>query len=183
MGRQKEALALAAEAKADPALASPYEIEGLLADHDNRPAEAAAAFAKAADMKSTNYYAYYRAAEGAGLAPDARVRLLEQAVALNGQFIYAYEALANALGSNPTKAVDVLIKAVQVDPQDLDLRVRLANILLQLSRWNDAATVGRGAVPMAVTQEERQTVQRILDVAARGASLPSRGAPPPGRAQ
>ena len=64
MRRPVEARAAIAEArKADPKAAGSYVAEGILADRDNKVDEAKAAYTKAAELESTNAYAYFRLAQ------------------------------------------------------------------------------------------------------------------------
>ena len=97
MRRPVEARAAIAEArKADPKAAGSYVAEGILADRDNKLDEAKAAYTKAAEVESTNAYAYFRLAQLTWQPNASKETLaaieqhLTKAVGFNTRFADAY---------------------------------------------------------------------------------------------
>jgi hypothetical protein len=190
MGRPVEARALAAEAaKADPALAGPWEIEASLLDREKRTAEAKAAYAKAAAAGSKRAHVYYRLAQ-LEWTPDAdkaaREGLaanLEKARALDPESADTLAFLADLRVDldQPEEALALATKAVEIEPAESYHRLARARALWALQRSDEAVAMARSALAAADSDDERRHAQSFLDFAAR-AGGPSAAARPSARA-
>jgi tetratricopeptide (TPR) repeat protein len=163
-------------AEPDPAL---FEVEGVLSDIEQKPDDARAAYAKAVELGSTNFLAFYRAATlmiGANADADAFAaadRLLKRAVALNDRFAASYAALgetAMRLGRG-ADAVAVAKHAVALDPGSVSNRLSLARVFWGLSQKDDALRQAREALAIARTEDEKHAAQQLIDFMARPVSL------------
>ena len=176
MGRPVEARALAAEAaKADSALPGPWEIEAALVDSADRPDEAMAAYAKAAQAGSKKSHVYYRLAQ-LEWAPSAdkeqlekRAARLETARELDPGNANALSFLAEVRSSlgQQEEALQLATRAVQADPAVTYHRMALARVLLSLRRADDAVRMAESALKTADSEAERQEVRQFLDFATR----------------
>jgi hypothetical protein len=170
--------AIATARKVSPESPGSYEAEALLADVDRKLDEARAAYTKAADLKSSNGYVYYRLAVlNWGSSPDAETRdrieaLLRRSVALNDAYAPAYALLADAvaMGATPAAAVEFAIKGAQLAPGQSSTRLTLARVLLRNSRRDEARGHALAARQLADSEEERKEAQQLIDFIARNAS-------------
>ena len=175
MRRPVEARAAIAEArKADPKAAGSYVAEGILADRDNKLDEAKAAYTKAAELESTNAYAYFRLAQLTWQPNASKETLaaieqhLTKAVGFNMRFADAYAWLGEVrvyLG-NPD-AVGLIRRAITLDPTEASYRLRAASVLLNQGKAAEARADAQAALALAETDEERREAQRLLDAAQR----------------
>lgn len=179
MGRPVESRALLAEgAKAEPAHPGLFEVEGLLLDREQKPAEARAAFGKAVELGSKRAQVFYRVAQltrppsGAdGPTNEKIATLLEKALALDPQSARAMSFLADIrsdLGQNE-EAMDLAQKAVKLEPESMYHRLALARALWNGQRTEEAVAAARSALSAAETDQERGYAQRFLDFAAQAA--------------
>jgi tetratricopeptide (TPR) repeat protein len=171
MQRPLEARALVAEAvREDPALASPYEVEGLLSDMEGKPDAARAAYAKAAELGSTNAYAYYRYAQLSwSETPDRTAlekmeRSLEQTIKLDSNFAPGYAFLADVTIDleKPDKALGFARRAVALEPESSSNHVVVARALARLSRPAEALPEAEKALALAKSPQERQRAEQLL---------------------
>jgi tetratricopeptide (TPR) repeat protein len=164
-----EARALLAESrKTDAASPRSYEVEGMLLDRENKRAEAQSAFEKAEQLKSENFYTYFRLAiltwPDKGVSPDTEKRL-RRAAALNEAHASTQAMLADALLS-AKRAEDALApakRAVTLDPRGVQPRLSLARVLWALMNRAEARGVARSALLAARTDEERQQAKQLID--------------------
>lgn len=172
MGRTAEARAAADEARrAEAQLPSPYEVDGTLLDGERKFDDARAAYAKAVDLGSTNFYAHYRLAAltfraGADADRMAAVKsTLERAVALNGRYAPAHALLAevNARLKHSDEAMAAALRAISLEPGSVHHRLSLARVLWALSRPDDAKSEARRAMTMARSDSDRQDVQELIN--------------------
>jgi len=156
-----------------------FEVEAVLYDIEQKPEEARVAYAKAVELGSTNFLAYYRAATlMTGANADAAAfatadQLLKRAVTLNDRFAGAYAALGETamhLGRGAEAVADGK-RAVTLDPASVWHRLSLARIFWGLSQRDDALRQAREALAMARTEEERRAAQQLIDFMARPVSL------------
>ncbi len=162
--------AIEAATKANPTSAGAYEVEAILLDAEQKTAEAQAAWGKAVELGSTNYYAHYRWAVLAGPRTSADVRgrveeALTRATTLNSQFAPAFEMLASVRlqANRADHALVAAQRAVQLDPAQIVYRLTFARALMALSRRDEAVKAAQQALELARTDGERQTVQRFLE--------------------
>jgi TonB family protein len=181
-GRVADARVLLNRMKAsDPKSARAYELDGLAFDRERKAPDARQAYAKAADLGSTNFYTYARLAALATPAADAplvatRQKLLAKAIELNNLHAPSFAALTNVMlaANQPEGALGLAQRAATLEPDRFAYRMLLGRVLARLSRRADVQTTAQAALALAVTDAERQEVQALLDSLDR----PS----PPGRA-
>lgn len=169
--RPKEARALIAEAqKADPAFPESHVVEALLLDGEQKPDEARAAFAKAADLGSSSAYAHYRLA-GLLWRPDAeRETLLEiekrlhRAIQLNNRYADAYSWLGEIKAVlDSADAMGLVARAIALEPREASHRLRAAFVLGRQGKLDEAEVQARTALTLAESDEERRRAQELLD--------------------
>jgi tetratricopeptide (TPR) repeat protein len=173
MRRPVDARALGQEAmRVDPALAAPYEVEGLLCDMEGNTDGASTAYARAVDLGSTNFYAHYRhaqllwhpTADQAALGPVARS--LERTIELNADWAAGHSFLADVKTDlqDAEAAVVLARRAVALEPGASYHRATLARVLARLSKPAEALQEAEKALALAKNATERQ---RAADLVAR----------------
>jgi tetratricopeptide (TPR) repeat protein len=176
MRRPAEARALIDEArKSEASAAASYEVEGLLLDSAGQADAARAAFAKAVELDSKNFYPHYRLATIMwGTRPDpetlSRIEaLLDRAAALNPRSAASFALLADARIrlDRASTALTPAHRAVAVDPGDSDHRLTLARVLWALSRSDEAVAQARTGRALAKTDRQRSNAQELLDFFAK----------------
>jgi tetratricopeptide (TPR) repeat protein len=170
-GRLAEARRLEQEAiRADAALAAPYEAEGLLCDREEKTDEGRAAYAKAVELGSTNFFAHYRHAQLLWRpSPDPETlgrieKSLLRAAELNGDFAPAYSYLADVrIDQGQTEAaVGLARRAVTLEPVKSYHRCILARALARVSNREEALQEAQKALALARTASERQRAEEML---------------------
>ncbi len=172
--RPVEARAAVAEArKANPNCADCYVVEGMLADRDDKDAEAKAAFAKASELDSTSAYAYYRYASLLWQPNTPRDVLVEvekqlaKAIALNTRFADAYAWLGQVRATLGTgDGVSLIRRAITLEPLDPAHRIRAAQVLLRQGKALEARTEAQAALELATDDATKREAQSLLDRAA-----------------
>lgn len=160
MGRAGEARALIEEArKAEPNSPDAYAAEAQLLIRDDKRDEAKAAFAKAAELGSTNAIVYYRAARslwGSERTADATLQQMEKylvkATELNPNYPEAFAELGDvrsALKKSPDDVIPILASAVKLDPFDPWIRLTVARAFWRLDKREEARNVARIALALA----------------------------------
>jgi len=182
MGRPVEARALAAEAAAaDPQSPGPYEIEAQLLDREDHADKARDAFAKAAELRSSRAFVYYRLAQlewRAGF-DESRIKKqlehLERAHELDPADANTLSFLADTLSAlgRPQEALPLARHAVEKDPASSYHRLTLARVGLDLGAVDEAITLARSALTAADDDGERQRTQEFLDSLLRLKSRPT----------
>ncbi len=171
MRRPVEARALIDEArKLDPNLPAPYEVAGILADAERKTEDARAAYAKAAELGSTNFYAYHRWAVLMGRPADAEGRAqversFTRAVELNSSYMPSHALLADVktqLG-HPDEALVLAARAVSLEPGRTQGRLALARALAAASRFAEAQKEAREGLAVAVSDIEKTNAQQLID--------------------
>ena len=182
MGRPTEARASIDEArKLDPNNAGSFVAEGLLFDKNGERDQARTAFNKAADLGSSNAYAYYRSAVlkwPAGPQPDQQVlkemeTALSRATELNGSYADAYASLAEvraALRKPAPEVLPLLVRAVELEPSSAWHRLTAAYVFWRYDNIADARKAAQAALSLADTEKERAEAQSLLS------QLPNEGA-------
>ncbi len=186
MNRPVEARAAIAEArKGDPKAAASYVAEGLIADREDKTDEARAAYTKAAELETTNAFAYYRLAQLTWQPNASKETLaaveqhLTKAVGFNTRFAAAYAWLGEVrvyLG-NPD-GIGLIRRAITLDPTEARYRLRAANVLMNQGKPVEARADAQTALALAESDQERQEAQRLLDAATRAAAAPAPAARP-----
>jgi tetratricopeptide (TPR) repeat protein len=182
LGRPAEARALIADArKTEPTAPASFEVEAFLFETEGKTEEARTAYAKAIELGSTHYFAYYRWAALArrpetDAEGSARVeRALQRAITLNDGFAPAYALLAEVKAQlgRPDDALGLAKRAVSLEPRQARHRLTVAIVLWRLSRREEAEQEARGALGLATTDPDRQAAQQLLDFFAKGAAPPA----------
>ena len=172
MERPREARALIEEARrTEPASALATEAEALLLDHEDKRDEAVAAYGRAAETGSENFYVYYRRASlmwRSGPPKETMVqiaKLLEQATRLNPEHAWAQYSLARALAETDPgeRAVAAARKAVSLEPSVASHRLALVQALWTTSQEADARRELQTARALASEDGDRRAVQGWID--------------------
>jgi tetratricopeptide (TPR) repeat protein len=170
-GRTADAKALVADArKTEPLVPETYVAEGLLLDAGSNRREAAAAYSKAIELKSQNFFAFYRVAadlveqRDSAVIPDAKSHAA-RAVQLNPFHGPSHSLLAQILAQGPTPAdgLSPAQRAAALDPTDAGARLALATVLARLSRQNEALGQALAGRSLARTPEQRSAAQELID--------------------
>ncbi|MEO8482161.1 MAG: tetratricopeptide repeat protein [Acidobacteriota bacterium] len=171
MGRPVEARAMMAQARAaDPAIVAPDDLDAILLDKEKKTEDARAAYAKAVERGSKNFWVYYRLASLSSGSPmdaaamaDMTVKL-ERSTALNPRFAPAFDYLANmqARQRQFDRALETQQKAVALASNDVALRINLARLLLTSNRRDDAVKVVNDAMSLARSDQERNALRTLI---------------------
>lgn len=168
-GRPVEARAAIAAGGATRTAGS-YDVEAILLDRDGKRDEAKAAYTKAAELKSENFYTHYRLATMTWTArPDSETlsrmeTLLRRSVALNNFFAPSLSLLADTIvqGTTPAEALPLATRAASLDPSSAAARLTLARVLARLDRAGDAVGHARAGRLLATTTEERNAADELI---------------------
>jgi tetratricopeptide (TPR) repeat protein len=169
--QRPEAIAEIAEIrKADPRAPESFEIEGRLAEHDNKLVDARNAYRQAAELDSSNFYVYFRLASlarvpGADpLSPEDVEKWLLRSVALNDRFAAAWTNLANVRLQlrRPGDAVAAARKAAELQPDLPYPHLTLAQALWQMQAQQEAIDEAHRAAALARTDQERRSAEGQL---------------------
>jgi Tfp pilus assembly protein PilF len=163
-----------------------HEALGLLAFRQQELDVAGAEFARAVELNSTSYIAYFFSARAQmGLAmPDPandkrEIADLEKALSLNPQFAPAYAALASLYSLNPTtydQAIEAGHKAIQLEPGNLSLAVSFGFALVNMGKMTEARTLASQVETAARTASDRKMVETLNDRVAKGEEFDKRTA-------
>jgi TPR repeat protein len=171
MGRAVEARALIEEArKSEPSSVAAAEAEALLLDREDKKAEALAAYTRAAEGGSTNFYVHYRRAmlswqrDAPRETQVQRARSLEEAVRLNPDFAWAQNSLAAVLSEiEPSeRAVSAALKAVALQPSVADHRLALIDALWNASSPEEAKKQATEALKLPADPDDRQRIEEWI---------------------
>lgn len=171
MGRATDARRLLAEARTiAPTLAMVDEVEGMMFDREQKVDEARQAYAKAVAADSTNFWVYYRLASLSRVPGLDRAGLttiqtqVERATTLNQGFAPSFSELARVRLQldQSAQALVAARRAVEVEPGVVAYRLQFAQVLVRLSRRDEAAAVAKDALSYASNDEERSAVQGFL---------------------
>jgi tetratricopeptide (TPR) repeat protein len=171
MRRPTEARALAQEAmRADAALSTPYEVEGMLNDQEGKKEPALAAYAKAAELGSVNFYAYYRHAQLLWQPPLDKAALgqiarsLDKTIKLNSDWAPGYSYLADVRIDldEAEEALDLARRAVALEPGASYHHATMARALARLSKLDEALKEAEKALALARNPAERQRAEEML---------------------
>jgi len=155
----------------DPNNVLAHETMGLLEFREGRIDQARNWYAQAVKLDSQSYLAHYyfaaismnRVLDAAG---EAQVESsLRASIKLNPKFAPSYDRLGAFLAMhhrNLDEARLMALSAVQLEPGNLTYRMDTANVLLEMGRGKDAATVIRNAMHLANSPEETAMAQEFL---------------------
>jgi tetratricopeptide (TPR) repeat protein len=156
--------------KAEYDNAQAHETLGYLA-YRERDADAARKwYGEAVRLNSQSFLANYSFAtlsiHGGNLSNEAEVEAcLRAAIPLNPGFAPAYDQLAGLLAmrhENLVEAHFLNVNAIELDPGNLAYRMNAATVLMNMSRYNDAAAVPRNVAKAAKNPHEKQILQSEL---------------------
>jgi TPR repeat protein len=185
MNRPAEAHALLETGrKADPASPAVLDAEGLLAEREDRPDDAKAAFAKAAEQPGASYYALYRHAQALHQSSGDQQALariesaLRRALEQNNVFSYAYSYLAETLTQlgNAAEAEGLALRAVSLEPGEAYHHVALARVLSSLNRPEDARREAEKGLALSRSPEAQVNARRMLEFLSQSQQAPARRA-------
>jgi tetratricopeptide (TPR) repeat protein len=171
--RPKEAMAATDEAlKTDPNLALAHEARGFLAYSQQEFLPASDEFTRAIELHSTDYFAYYFAAQShlrngtpAGEDRQKIIGYLETAIRMNPQFAPAYAALGNLYGTDPntrTKALELAGKAALMEPGNLYYATNYGFVLVNAGNTADAKRLAARIEKSAKTPVDQANLERLL---------------------
>lgn len=171
--RPKEAMAAVDEAlKGDPNLALAHEARGFLAYSQHEFLPAGDEFTRAIELHSTDYFAYYFAAQahlrnGPPAEEDRQkvIGYLETAIRMNPQFALGYVALANVYATDPNtrdKALELAGKAALMEPGNLFYATNYGFVLVNAGRTTDAKRLAASIQKNAKTPVDEANVERLL---------------------
>jgi TPR repeat protein len=172
MRRPTEARALIQEAKAaDPAAPGAYDAEGLLAELEQKEDVAGAAYAKAAELGSTNFYTWYRNAQIAYRAGRDRETLgrveksLQRVVELNPEYAFGYSFLAETKQDLGLKdeALALARRAISLEPGGSYHHLALARVLFQQSKPDEARAEAERGRELAQADWEIKNARELID--------------------
>jgi tetratricopeptide (TPR) repeat protein len=173
-GRAEEARREVSDARsADATLAGSYEIEGELRDRERDAEGARSAYSKAAELRSSNFYTYYRLATLASrpnMDPATLTTIqdwLTRALALNDGYGPACAFLATVLVNKPDDSIAMARRAVILEPGSFSHRMVLARVYDRVKRTDDARKAALSAKEFARTDAERDAVSAFLDALGR----------------
>jgi Flp pilus assembly protein TadD len=155
----------------DPNNVSAHETKGYLAFREGHQEEARNWYAQAVKLDSQSFLAHYYFAAmsmNGAVAPadEAQVESsLRASIKLNPSFAPSYSTLAMLLAMehrNLDEARMMALTAVQLEPGNLSCRMNVANVLLQMERGKDAATVIRNAMHLAKSPQETAMAENFL---------------------
>lgn len=172
-GRTTEARQMLEEAlKFDPRLASAHESMGLLYAEQKNTEEANKWYSQAVALNSQSYLAhfYYATNLMKGKLDDEHAARAESslrtAIEINPEFAPSYAALAFLLAGRHRdleEARKMTLQAVTLERGNVQYRLQMANLLLQMDRAEDALRVANLAATMAKTLAEEADVQTALE--------------------
>jgi Tfp pilus assembly protein PilF len=175
--------------KEDPSNASAHETMGFLEFRQGHVEEARKSYAQAVQLDSQSYLAHYYFAAmsmNGSLAGSDEAQVessLRSAIKLNPSFAPAYDRLAVFLGMRHRdldEAHMMGLKAVDLDPGNIEYRINIANVLLEMRQGQNAVAVLRMAAKLAKNPEEERAIENRLMNAQEYAAMQEQMAKRPG---
>lgn len=154
--------------QADPNNVQAHESMGALELRSGHRDEARKWYGEAVALDSQSYLAQYEngllALDGSdrGAAVEASFKA---AIRLNPGFAPAYDRLAALYGQRRDHLDDahmMNLEAIELDPANVNYRINAAEILTEMSRYDDAIRVLETAQPIAKSPLELDVVKRVL---------------------
>jgi tetratricopeptide (TPR) repeat protein len=170
-GRTDDAEKLVLEARrTEPGAPASFVMEGLLHDQSKKAKEASAAYARAVELGSENFYAFYRVAVDLRDSADSVRRAqaeshVARALALNPSHgpSYSLHGVLLAHGPDPEKGLAPARRGVELDSTRSDARLALATVLWRMDRKQEALGQALAGRSLARTDEQRAGAQRVID--------------------
>ena len=169
-GRPAEARARLSEARnADPNNPASYEVEGVLLDIERQSEGARAAYARAVELGTGNFYAHFRLGQMASAlqTPEGRAQAeaaFERAVALSDTFVPALLQLGGVRLSlrKIEAAITAYERAVTLDPSSSVSRRLLATALMQAGRTDAARSEAEESAALAQSPQDLEAATQLL---------------------
>jgi tetratricopeptide (TPR) repeat protein len=169
--------------KEDPGNVSAKETLGLLAYREGKMDEAEKWYGQAVKLESQNYFTYYQYAgilwrQGMSEGRAAQIEAsLRAATKPNPSFAPAFDQLALFYGMRETnleEARQLGVKAVELDRSNVNYRLHVAYVLMQMRRPQDAMAVLKAATRYASTPEQVSAIRNQMDACERMQAAPER---------
>jgi predicted Zn-dependent protease len=168
--RQDAQSLLDAVLKSDPDNAQAHETMGYLAYRDGDKEAARKWYGEAVKLNSQSFLAHYYLAEilmnEGDSANDAQIESsLRASIRLNPNFAPAYDRLAGLFAmrhKNLDEAHLLNVQAIQLEPGNMAYRMNAANVLMTMSRYDDAASVLRAAAKVPKNPREQAMLENKL---------------------
>lgn len=158
--------------KADASLAAAHDIEGMLLEREGRLDDARAAYGRAIDAGTKNFYVQYRWAALTWPRPDVdeetrgRVAMvLDEATGNNPQYAPAFALLSQVRTrrGQPADGLEPIRRAVALRPDETGYRLMLASTLWNAVRRGEALQEARKALAIASNDRERRDAQQMVN--------------------
>ena len=157
--------------KAAPIPAAAFAAEGRMLERERQPEPAKQAFARAAELKSDNFYVYWRLGSlslGPGATPESLAAArghLRRAIELNPDSGFVHSTLGAVLMqlNLPAESVEAYRKATTLEAGDANLRLSLASVLARAGRRDEALKEAQAALALARTPQQRLAAQNLID--------------------
>jgi tetratricopeptide (TPR) repeat protein len=155
----------------DPKNVSAHETMGFLAFHEGQMEEARKWYAQAVQLDSQSYLAHYYFAvmsmqHTSDTTEDAQVESsLRAAIKLNPQFAPAFDSLTMFLGMRHRDLEEARmmgLTAISLDPGNVQYRVNLSQVWMEMGKPDNAIRVLQDAAKLAKTPEEIQQVDNVM---------------------
>ncbi len=170
--RKKDAQALLDTAlRDDPKSALAHETMGYLKFREGDIPSAAKWYGEAVQLDSKSYLAHYYFAvmtlQSGSMQQDAEIETsLLTSIKLNPSFAPAYDTLATFYGMRNEKLDDAHmlgLHALQLEPENLQYRMNMANVLMEQAQYLSAANVLKEALRVAKTPDDRERLQGRIE--------------------
>lgn len=157
--------------KDDPKNVTAHETMGFLAFQKKDLEEARKWYAEAVQLDSKSYLAHYYFAaismmETVSTSDEPQIESsLRTAIKLNPSFAPSYDRLAVFWAMrhrNLDEARLMGVTAVSLEPENVNYRINVANVLLAMQQGKNAVAVLQAAAKLAKTPQEVQTVDNFL---------------------
>jgi Tfp pilus assembly protein PilF len=155
----------------DPKNVSAHETMGFLAFREGHMGEARKWYAQAVQLDSQNYLAHYYFAamsmqDLSDTANDGQVESsLRTAIKLNPSFAPSFDSLAVFLGMRHRDLEEAHlmgVTAVSLDPGNVQYRINVAQVLMEMQQASNAVLVLQNAAKLAKTPEDLEAVNNVL---------------------
>ena len=169
--RETEAKALIANVlRDDPKSARAHETMGFIALHANDEAGARKWFGEAVELGTDSPFAYYFYAtstlqSGATDKDDSVEASLRQAIKLNDTYAPPYEALGRLYAMrhrNLEEASELMRKAALMEPQEISIRLNMANVYMERDMPDAAIHVLEAAQTVAKDKQDKEILAERL---------------------
>jgi tetratricopeptide (TPR) repeat protein len=160
---------LEAALKEDPNNVHAHEAMGLWESRAGHSADAKRWFGEATGLDAHDYlarYYYAKISMETGMQGEDVEGGLRAVIQMNARFAPAYDGLAMLYAKRNEKldqARMMELSAIELDPENLDYRLDMANILSQQAKYRDSLGVLAAAERLATTPLEMDVVKRVRE--------------------